>query len=210
MAAHVAAGDTVNVAWFTDGVSSRNESGDRLSTMAKTRRAEASAAMEALGVNGRIFEFAFPDQRMDMVPAMDIATAIWGALVEVGNPSVVYTHCPGDLNQDHRRVAEATLIACRGWRDQAPTSLVAYEVPETTHQSPGMGSAFRADMFHRIPKQFMDAKLRALECYSSETRQEPHPRSSFGVRARAAFLGSCVGAKYAEAFQILRAVRDVQ
>jgi hypothetical protein len=45
-----------------------------------------------------------------------------------------------------------------------------------------------------------------MACYISELRDYPHPRSLRALDERAAYWGSRVGARAAEAFQVLREV----
>ena len=48
------------------------------------------------------------------------------------------------------------------------------------------------------------AKLAAMECYSAELRDYPHPRSTRALRQRAAFWGSVVDRSAVEPFVIMR------
>jgi hypothetical protein len=46
-----------------------------------------------------------------------------------------------------------------------------------------------------------------MECYETELRDYPHPRSSRALRERAAYWGSHIGRFAAEPFVVLREVR---
>ena len=52
----------------------------------------------------------------------------------------------------------------------------------------------------------LEAKVRAMQFYESETRAFPHPRSPEALRANAQRWGSVVGCTAAEAFELVRAV----
>ena len=52
----------------------------------------------------------------------------------------------------------------------------------------------------------LDAKVAALQCYDSELRAYPHPRSPRALRERAAFWGSGVGKGAVEPFMVLREI----
>ena len=54
----------------------------------------------------------------------------------------------------------------------------------------------------------MQAKLEAMKCYGSELREFPHPRSLEGMRISAHRYGSVVGREFAEAFMLLRLIKD--
>lgn len=226
IARHAAAGDNVSVIWFTDGVGSRSDSP---SDAVQVRRREAAAAWKAMragnlsrlhkggtyaqsgskrgqlvGPTGGLWWWArdYPDQRLDTVPLAQLAEDIANA-IRCSEAHVVYTHWPHDLNQDHRAVSQATLVASRAWTGRAPR-LLAYEVSETTEQAFG-ATRFAPTVFIDITK-FVDRKVAALECYVSECRHAPHPRSWPMVYAQAAVRGSTVGVSYAEAFALLREV----
>ncbi len=44
----------------------------------------------------------------------------------------MYTHYWGDVNQDHRRMFEATLIACRPIPNSSIKQILCYETPSST------------------------------------------------------------------------------
>jgi LmbE family N-acetylglucosaminyl deacetylase len=50
----------------------------------------------------------------------------------------------------------------------------------------------------------LDIKIAAMECYETELRDYPQPRSARSLRERAAFWGSQVGRLAAEPFRVLR------
>jgi LmbE family N-acetylglucosaminyl deacetylase len=52
----------------------------------------------------------FPDQRADALQQIDINKAVEDIIADA-KPYVVYTHWVGDLNKDHRMVAEAVGVA---------------------------------------------------------------------------------------------------
>lgn len=201
IAKHVAQGDNVSAVWFTDGVGSRATS---MPDAVKVRRAECEAAGRVLGIKSWYWfgEDRSADQQLDLVPLSALADRITDAL-SLYDSQIVYTHWPGDLNQDHRAIAEATLIATRLWKGKI-SQLLAFEVPESTAQA-FHGTAFSPTVFVDITDT-VDQKCRALACYESERRELPHPRAEVMVRAHAATRGATAGTRYAEAFCLLREV----
>ena len=223
IARHVAEGDRVKVLTFTDGVRSRlpdgheyHEEGHKLE---RQRWLEHGEAMTILGVAEwyvcpGVGRTGWPDQRLDMVGMLGLSQAIRGEIDEV-KPEIIYTHWIGDLNQDHRRVAEAVLIATRPAFGSSVRRVLAGEVPETTSQSFGALPPFAPNWYVDISKPIMAGgidpfgeKLHALACYESEKRQSLHPRSEAGVTAQAVMRGAEVGIPAAEAFVLLREVRQ--
>ena len=106
LAKHAKQGDTVMVVVLADGVTSRD--GARIEDVA-SRKAQCERACEILGVS-QDYAPLFPDQRSDTVAQLTINKAA-EHLIGLYSPEMVYTHHVGDLNLDHRRVAEAVLVA---------------------------------------------------------------------------------------------------
>ena len=59
-------------------------------------------------------------------------------------------------------------------------------------------------MFFFDVSDTIEAKIRGMACYTSETASYPHPRSPEALRALASYRGSSVGFKMAEGFMLLR------
>ncbi|MFZ1927588.1 MAG: hypothetical protein WAU50_00540, partial [Candidatus Sulfotelmatobacter sp.] len=53
----------------------------------------------------------------------------------------------------------------------------------------------------------LEAKIAAMGCYESESREFPHPRSPEALRAVATRWGTVVGCAAAEAFELVRSLR---
>lgn len=62
---------------------------------------------------------------------------------------------------------------------------------------------FQPNLFVNISEQ-LEAKLSLLKIYQSEIGDHPFPRSLEAVRALSLLRGSQMGARAAEAFQVLR------
>jgi LmbE family N-acetylglucosaminyl deacetylase len=65
---------------------------------------------------------------------------------------------------------------------------------------------FRPNVFVDVTRG-LEAKIAAMECYESEARAFPHPRSPEALRATAMRWGSVAGCAAAEAFELIRSVR---
>ncbi len=213
--------ETVSVGTFTDGVSSRH---DATSGQARQRKNHFLHAINTLarvvddwnvlpsgswlvrGDNGSGWMYGnFPDQRLDEVGLIEL-TAHVTLMLERFKPTVIYTHHPGDLNIDHRRVAEAVLVATRPGGSYPVKDVYAMEVPSSTEWTFGTTTTFTPNVFVNIGAT-LTTKLQAFQCYRDELRESPHPRSLAMLVARAAYWGSVSGYAYAEAFQLLRSLR---
>ena len=200
IARHVAEGDDVEVAWFTDGIGSRRHVLDEERIV---RCDEALAALDTLGAHLR-GQATWPDNELDTVPLLEIAK--WISLqIKAAAPEVIYTHWPHDLNQDHRAVAQAVLIATRPCEGSTVRRVLACEIPESTSQAFG-APPFAPNWYADIGDAGIEAKINALRCYKSECREPPHLRAIARVQEHAKIRGGEVGMYYAEAFVLLREV----
>jgi len=195
---HAEKGDKIRVLIFADGESARGKSNSKI----KIRQKQAKKAAKELGVE-KIKFFNYPDQQLDIIALKDLAKKIEIEIKE-NSPNIVYTHYWGDVNQDHRRLFEATLIACRPVPNSSIEQVVCYETPSSTE----WGNSFKnnhPNFFVNVEK-FLDKKIKAAENYSKEIKPFPHPRSKEAMINRAKFWGSTVGVHYAEAFYMIRKI----
>jgi LmbE family N-acetylglucosaminyl deacetylase len=81
-----------------------------------------------------------------------------------------------------------------------------FETPSSTEWAwPMPGTELRPNLFVDVTDT-LETKIAAMECYETELRDYPHPRSSRALRERAAYWGSHVGRPAAEPFAVLREV----
>jgi LmbE family N-acetylglucosaminyl deacetylase len=207
MAQLAAGGHDVHIAILGEGISSRHDrrEGAPAAEMHKLQD-HARAAGAALGARSVRFG-GLPDNRFDQVPLLDVVKQVetWiGAL----RPNVIYTHHPGDLNIDHGVAFRAVLTATRpGASGPLVSDLYAFEVPSSTDWAfQRVAPAFRANVFVDIAAG-LEQKIAAMQCYESERRDPPHPRSPDVLRATAVRWGSVAGVAAAEAFELIRSVR---
>jgi LmbE family N-acetylglucosaminyl deacetylase len=191
--------EDVHAVVLSEGATSRYAA-DAVGALEKAGR----RAAQRIGFATVRFE-QLPDQRLDAVPLIEVTQLVEGILDELA-PDVVYTHFPGDVNADHGVVARATWTACRPYRRPGLRRLAAFETPSSTEWAwPMPGTALRPTVFVDVTDT-LPAKLAAMECYPSELREYPHPRSLRALSERAAHWGSVCGLGYAEPFVLLREV----
>ena len=197
---HADAGDEVHTLIACEGVTMRYGLGvgDRVDQ--HSRR-----AAERLGVHEVMFG-KLPDQHLDTVPLAEVIGCVEQQVDEV-RPDIVYTHCGGDVNRDHRVLLEAVQVAVRPYAAPWVREVLLFETPSSTEWGHGaMQSGFVPEVFVDISGT-LEAKVAAFCCYEQEVRPEPHPRSPGALRSRASAWGSTVGLAAAEPFQVLRAIR---
>lgn len=149
----------------------------------------------------------FPNIRMSTVPHLDLVRFIEQQIVFF-RPDRIFTHHPGDLNDDHLQTSRACLAASRLFqrsdRVQPLRSVHAIEIPSSTDWAfPALGRPFTPNLFFEVGRCGVEAKLAALACYRNVMREFPHPRSREVIEALAACRGAQAGMKYAEAFELL-------
>jgi LmbE family N-acetylglucosaminyl deacetylase len=207
IARHISEGDVVSIVFLTDGVGSRFAAADSNECEAAAVRKNALLeALQHLGVQKKqIHAFDFPDNAMDGVPLIEITRQI-EAVVEAHQPSIIYTHHPGDLNVDHRYTYEAVMTACRPQPGHPVKAIYSFEIPSSTGWA---GHSQRADFvpnLHRDITEHWAQKLAALQAYTEEMRTAPHARSIEALDALSVFRGSQVGLQRAEAFTVERII----
>lgn len=141
------------------------------------------------------------DQRLDTVPQLELNRRLEAVLDEL-EPSVVYTHWPGDINRDHELVHDSVMVATRPGRTTV-REVYGFEAASAT----GLWTkhAFRPDTFEVVDGT-LERKLEAMACYLRECPPFPHPRSVESLRHRARYWGSFAHAAAAEPFVTLRRI----
>jgi LmbE family N-acetylglucosaminyl deacetylase len=200
LARHVRAGDHVVSLIACEGASVRYDQ----EAMAAIEAAGRSAN-EILGVQDLRF-LRLPEQALETRPLIDICREIEQVISET-QPEVVYTHSAADVNSDHRILLEAVLVATRPFAAPSVREVWLFETASSTEWGgPPLFGTFQPHLFVDIGET-LDLKVQALECYTREIRDWPHPRSPEGLRARARHWGSQAGFEAAEPFQAVRLLR---
>lgn len=196
---HLHNGDQVTVFIATDGVTARHDKTD-------LQQQAARKACEILGVNDLRFG-GLPDQLLDAMPLLEVIDPIYKLIKEI-KPEIVYTQHGGDVNQDHRVLFNATLVAVRPVNQNPVKEVYCYEVPSSTEWAPPFTHwAFMPNVFIDI-SVFLEKKIDALLSYSNTFQSEippyPHPRSPEAVTNFCRKRGVEVGMMAAEAFMLMR------
>ncbi len=189
---HTNMGDEVFVCEVTSG------------TKYKEMQAEAKKAHAVLGVKESFF-LNLPVTRLKEIAAGEINGALL-AVIKKFQPEIVYIPFIGDMHIDHRVVTESVMVAVRPIDGCPVKEIYMYEtLSETGWDIPVSGRVFAPDVWVDISETIQD-KLRAMECYRSQLKQYPHPRSIESIEALAKFRGATVGVDYAESFMLVRKI----
>lgn len=168
-----------------------------------TRTRQALNALVLLGVKDYHFN-DLPCGRLDQVPIIEINKTIELAVREF-DPDTVLTHSALDVNNDHRIVCRATVMATRPGAQNRVARLLSYEVLSSSEWS--FGEAFAPTSFEEIEEPDLTLKCQALTAYETEMKEYPFPRSEQGARVQAMKRGMQAGVPLAEAFQLIREFR---
>jgi N-acetylglucosamine malate deacetylase 1 len=191
-------GKAVHVIFVADGVGARMANGLPDQQALVARRLAATSAGAVLGTQTPCFG-DFPDNKLDTIPLLEIVQYIEDLIITY-RPDTILTHHCGDLNIDHQLVHRVVVTACRPQAGHPVTTLLFFETPSSTEwQSPGACTAFIPNWFVDITGT-LDRKMAAAQCYESELRPWPHPRSVEGIEHLAHWRGATVGVDSAEAF----------
>ena len=186
-----------------EGVTSRDDNRDASHRVKELEelRAAARRANELLGVRELFFE-SLPDNRFDSIDLLDVVKIVEHYVTKL-RPERVFTHGDGDLNNDHTVTSRAVLTACRPLQGSSVKGVFFFSVLSSTEWN--YPNVFRPNYFVDIDG-FLDAKLGAMEAYSSELREWPHPRSLQAIEHEARLCCAHIGRNAAEAFQLARLV----
>ena len=197
IAKHVSRGDDVCVCFIAHRIYSHRFDAEKY----EVEKQHAMHARDILGYRESVF-FNLHDERLDAA-LQDIIIPLERCVAERA-PETVYLPFRGDNNQDHRAVYEASRVVLRPSATPFLTAVYMYEVPSSTEQSPPLPeNSFMPNYFINIT-DCIDIKIRAFECYETETRRFPHPRSEKSLKVLAQKRGMEIGFEYAEAFMMIR------
>jgi N-acetylglucosamine malate deacetylase 1 len=201
LARFAAQGSEVWVCLLCDGVTNRHSE-------VGLQRECAERACAVLGA-GHVVFCDLPDQRLDALALVDVITPIERCVAEL-RPEIVLTHFPGDVNQDHRIVFDATMVATRPTTESPVRTLMCFETASSTEwAAPFPASTFAPNVFVDITAT-LPRKLAAMRMYAgthvSEVRPFPHPRSYDAIEIYAKRQGILVGTGAAEPFMLVRDV----
>lgn len=204
IAKHVASGNDVKVIIVTNGFLGapelfKKEGTDRV-------RKEALESHKLLGVSQTFF-LDFPAPRLDSIASYKLSIAIEKVIRQNGITDIYIPH-RGDIHKDHRITYESCLVSARPINNNPVMRIFAYEtLSETEWAAPYADEAFIPTHFENISST-LGQKLKAFECFSTQIKSFPHPRSLESIANLSKVRGATVGMHNAEAFMVIRQISD--
>ena len=191
-------GGNVTVVIVTDGSSTQYEGdGDILSR----KHDHSRRANEILGTD-EVIQWDYPDMRLDTIEHRALNSSFERLIWDRGFDTV-FVQNGDDVNLDHQLIYRSIMVATRPIPGQPVHQVLSYQVNSSTE----WGGRTQTTIF--CPNYFVDIsstigqKLAAMEVYTDELREYPHPRSIRSLRQRAAVYGNEVGYEAAEPFKLL-------
>ena len=175
---------------------------DEISKAISERTNQAIKSLSLMG----ILDVHFTDLecgKLDQVPILEMNREIEKHIFEF-QPDTVISHSSKDTNSDHRRVAEATLMATRPGAMNYVANVFACEILSSSEWA--FSEAFLPNYFLPLSKEHLDLKISSLLVYESEVKTFPFPRSPRGLTTLAQYRGMQSAHEYAEAFQAIRLI----
>ena len=189
---HVKTGDDVYVCEVTSG------------EKYKLLQTEAAKAHAVLGVKESVF-LNLPASKLADSEKTRLNLEI-DKVVRRIKPEIVYMPFIGDMHLDHRYVTEAVLVAVRPINSCPVKKVYMYEtLSETGWNIPYGDRNFTPNMWVDITEE-IDIKIEAMNCYESQIKEYPNPRSIDAIKALAMYRGSTVSVPYAESFMVVREI----
>ena len=190
---HTLRGDTVRAIIMCEGESLRY-------TKDVGQRRATEEAADILGIE-KIYRLDYPDQKLDTYTLTDLISPL-EKISEEFRPDTIYCQSACDANRDHKILFEAALIAFRPIDAWVKEFYTFYTVSSTEW---GYPRSFVPDTWIDI-SDVLENKIKAFECYTSEVRAYPHPRSSEALKNEAHFWGNqcCM-----DAAEVLMTVRRI-
>lgn len=197
MAKYASAGHKVFVLVATRG-SKKLYADDRIENV----RNEALRAHKVLGVTETYF-LDFPAPELDTIPLYEISNEISKLIANV-KAEILFLPHRGDIHNDHKVIFDAGLVAARPLQNCSVNEIYTYETVSETEWAIPIGSeVFIPNVYENIA-DFFSLKIQALQCFKSQLREFPNPRSIKNLKALANYRGATVGFEMAEAFCLIR------
>lgn len=197
----------IHVVILGEGLTSRSEKRNtsKWKEELQVHRANIKEAQKIIGY-GSTSIHDFPDNRFDSVDLLNLIKVVEKEK-NAFQPDIIFTHHGGDVNIDHQRTFEAVTTACRPMKGEKVKSILTFETPSGTEWITSTDPRqFIPNLFIEVRQQDLHAKCEAMECYTFEKRDYPHPRSAEALEIRAKYWGNVIGCEYAEPFCLVRSV----
>lgn len=196
-------GKQVHLLIITDGSSAQYRNDTQLDEIISRKKEETRRAAECVGI-ASVQYGGLPDMRLDQTEHIKINEVIESCIQQL-QPDTVFTHFWGDVNLDHQRVFQSTVVATRPVAGQSVKQMYCYSVPSSTEWQVRNQDAFVPNYFVDI-QAYAEQKSAAVNAYATELRAYPHPRSAQAVMEQDRSAGLRCGLGQCEEFLLVKKV----
>ena len=173
--------------------------------LVRQTREECREADKYLGVKETIF-LDHPAVMLENVPRYELNNSILD-VIKTLKPDEVFIPHRGDMQQDHKIVVDASMVALRPKYEHVVKKIYSYEtLSETGWDIPNTVNEFIPNVFVNI-SNYLTNKLNALSMFETQMSFYPNARSLEAVKALAMFRGATMNLRAAEAFQLIRQIK---
>lgn len=195
---------TAQVLILGQGINSRTNYDENIIPLLEHQK-NARKASKIIGYS-KVDFLSLADNEFDKYSLLKIIKKIEPYIFKF-QPNIIFTHHEDDLNIDHQLTFKSVLTVCRPLPKVDPIDILTFETYSSTEwQANSKNKSFTPNLFVKLDKEDISAKINGLKCYTTEIRDWPHPRSIKNIEVNANRWGSVIGTNYAEAFQVIRCV----
>jgi LmbE family N-acetylglucosaminyl deacetylase len=180
--------------------SDRKKSEKDIDTAIREREKAAQEAASIFNI-GSLFFNQLVCGSLNSIPLIDINHII-KEHIDSFKPTKIFTHYQFDNHEDHRIVFRSVMSVARPLANSSVKDIYSIEIPSSTNFA--LNPNFSPNVFLELTENDLNNKIMALECYKTEIRPYPFPRSREALIATAKFRGMQIGKHFAEAYQIVR------
>lgn len=167
-------------------------------------RCEAKEAHQYLKIKETFF-LDFPAVLLSEIPKHEINRRITQIIDEI-QPQVVFIPHFGDMHLDHYIVSQSAMVGVRPIRQHKVLEVYSYEtLSETEWNIPHVTNTFIPNTYIDITG-YLDKKKAAMDHFTTQLTEFPHPRSIEAIESLAKLRGSTICVKAAEAFCLVRRI----
>lgn len=171
--------------------------------------AESQVRAAAKAYSCKYQRLGFPTARLDLIAQVDLMQKIGDAIAKI-RPEIVYLVHEGDVHSDHAAVFSAAMSVLKPFHmaKYGVKRILSFETLSSTEAAPASsGSAFLPNTFVDIT-DLMDRKIAIMSIFETEKQGDFMPRGASAIRALGRYRGATIGVEYAEAFMLIREVRQ--
>ena len=147
----------------------------------------------------------FPTKFLDQIPVSNLIDSFHRYIYKI-KPEKIFIPSRSDIHSDHKVVFSVCHNFTKSFRYPFIKSVLTYETLSETNFNFSNGETFFPNFFEDVTN-FFNKKLKIMKIYKSELKTHPFPRSIDSIKSLGILRGSQSGFKYAEAFQLIKAVK---